>query len=150
MSYITSVWHVVGLCKNCMQIILFNIAVITLSINVLAFYHECCSLNGYAILTISIACGITYLCIIREFKQTHFWAMDGKEKLNFFLFGAFLCYRVCNVKPQSSTRAFPFHGLGAKPCQKRKHLTSSCHPWLTNICVFSSLLLNEDVNLSCC
>ena len=36
--------------------------------------------------------------------------MDGNRKLHFSLFGAFSRHRVCNVKPQSSTRAFPVRG----------------------------------------
>ena len=35
---------------------------------------------------------------------------DGDRKLNFSLFGAFLRHRVCNIKPQSSTRTFPVCG----------------------------------------
>ena len=41
---------------------------------------------------------------------TRAFELDGNQKLNFSLFGAFSRHRVCNVKPQSSTRAFPDRG----------------------------------------
>ena len=44
---------------------------------------------------------------LRELNHRRLWATDGNRKLNFSLFGAFSRHRVCNVKPQSSTRAFP-------------------------------------------
>ena len=53
-------------------------------------------------------------------KHRRFWATDGNRKLNFSLFGALSRHRVCNVKPQLSSRDFPVRGKEQNHAKKKE------------------------------
>ena len=54
----------------------------------------------------------------RQLKAQKFLSHGRQPEIKLFPFGAFSRHRVCNVKPQSSTRAFPVRGKEQKHAKK--------------------------------
>ena len=60
----------------------------------------------------------------RELKHRRFGTTDGNRTLNFSLLVTFSRHRDCNVKPESSTRAFPVRGMERNQAKKGTILLS--------------------------